>query len=232
MEQTFIPTNTWDAPATAFPFRTHLGGSNDLPLGDSVLVNAPGEAAQAELARALQGIGLEARICGQTETPQSTSVAEPVCHLATADALPALLHRGEPALLAPPLVVVLTQAARDSSRLVAKAHAFDVLTTPLNQAEFARVVTAAAEEGRLRRAFRHKIAQFRGRLARLSRDENDVLEAVCDGHLNKQIARDLKISVRTVEQRRRRVFEKMEVPSAVTLALQLSAVRTLELLNR
>ena len=55
-----------------------------------------------------------------------------------------------------------------------------------------------------------------------------MLGAVCDGKLNKQIAGEQGVSVRTVEQRRRRVFAKMGVDSAVPLADWMATVRTLE----
>ncbi|WP_418321301.1 response regulator transcription factor [Piscinibacter sakaiensis] len=56
------------------------------------------------------------------------------------------------------------------------------------------------------------------RLAELSDRERDVMELVIDGRQNKQIADALNISVRTVEVHRSRVFEKMDVRSAVELS--------------
>jgi two-component system response regulator DctR len=44
------------------------------------------------------------------------------------------------------------------------------------------------------------------------------MERVIDGRPNKLIADELNISVRTVEVHRARVFEKMDVKSAVELA--------------
>ena len=44
------------------------------------------------------------------------------------------------------------------------------------------------------------------------------MRLVADGRLNKLIADELGISVRTVEVHRARVFEKMDVKSAVELA--------------
>ena len=56
------------------------------------------------------------------------------------------------------------------------------------------------------------------RLAELTERENDVLKLVVEGLPNKLIADQLDISVRTVEVHRSRVFEKMNVKSAVELA--------------
>src|SRR5439155_582483 len=53
--------------------------------------------------------------------------------------------------------------------------------------------------------------------------ERDVMRLVIEGRPNKLIADELDISVRTVEVHRARVFEKMEVRSAVELANLLRA---------
>lgn len=57
-----------------------------------------------------------------------------------------------------------------------------------------------------------------GRVAELTDRERDVMRLVIEGRPNKLIADALEISVRTVEVHRARVFEKMEVKSAVELA--------------
>jgi two-component system, LuxR family, response regulator DctR len=56
------------------------------------------------------------------------------------------------------------------------------------------------------------------RLAELTERERDVMRLVVAGRPNKLIADELDISVRTVEVHRARVFEKMDVKSAVELA--------------
>ena len=56
------------------------------------------------------------------------------------------------------------------------------------------------------------------RLAELTERERDVMRLVARGLPNKLIADQLAISVRTVEVHRARVFDKMEVKSAVELA--------------
>ena len=56
------------------------------------------------------------------------------------------------------------------------------------------------------------------RLDELTERERDVMRLVVEGLPNKRIADQLDISVRTVEVHRARVFDKMEVKSAVELA--------------
>jgi two-component system response regulator DctR len=65
---------------------------------------------------------------------------------------------------------------------------------------------------------------LRRQVGELSERERDVMHLIVEGLPNKLIADQLAISVRTVEVHRARVFEKMEVRSAVELANLLRAI--------
>ena len=67
-------------------------------------------------------------------------------------------------------------------------------------------------------AARREKSLLQARLAELTERERDVMRLVVEGLPNKLIADQLDISVRTVEVHRARVFDKMEVKSAVELA--------------
>lgn len=69
----------------------------------------------------------------------------------------------------------------------------------------------AIEAQRTRKVLKRRIDELTDR-------ERDVMNCVIEGLPNKLIADQLSISVRTVEVHRARVFEKMEVKSAVELA--------------
>ena len=69
----------------------------------------------------------------------------------------------------------------------------------------------ALEVQRVRRGLAERIGELTDR-------ERDVMRLVVEGLPNKLIADQLAISVRTVEVHRARVFDKMEVKSAVELA--------------
>ena len=69
-------------------------------------------------------------------------------------------------------------------------------------------------------ALRHALLS---RLAELTERERSVMKLVVEGVPNKLIADQLDISVRTVEVHRARVFDKMQVKSAVELANVLRA---------
>ena len=65
---------------------------------------------------------------------------------------------------------------------------------------------------------------LRARMGELTERERNVMRLVADGRPNKLIADELDISVRTVEVHRARVFEKMDVKSAVELSRALQQV--------
>lgn len=63
------------------------------------------------------------------------------------------------------------------------------------------------------------------RLAQLTQREREVLDLVVAGRLNKQIADDLDISMKTVEAHRARVMEKMGVRTLAELVKAVMAVK-------
>ncbi|WP_218509579.1 response regulator transcription factor [Variovorax sp. dw_308] len=67
-------------------------------------------------------------------------------------------------------------------------------------------------------------SRLSARMGELTERERDVMQRVVEGLPNKLIADQLAISVRTVEVHRARIFEKMDVKSAVELANLLRAM--------
>jgi len=99
-----------------------------------------------------------------------------------------------------------------------KKGARDFVEKPFNDNDLVdRVIEALAydAEQRARDAGQASIA---ARLATLTQRERQVMDLVIAGKLNKVIADDLGISMRTVEVHRAHVFEKMGVKTAVELA--------------
>lgn len=99
-----------------------------------------------------------------------------------------------------------------------KRGAFDFCEKPFSDnALVDRIEQALAKSGAVLAARRAKGA-VQARLAELTERERDVMRLVVEGLPNKLIADQLDISVRTVEVHRARVFDKMDVKSAVELA--------------
>ncbi len=99
-----------------------------------------------------------------------------------------------------------------------KRGAFDFCEKPFSDnALVDRVEQALARALAFVQAQRETV-RLRARQAELTERERDVMRLVVEGLPNKLIADRLDISVRTVEVHRSRVFDKMEVKSAVELA--------------
>jgi two-component system response regulator DctR len=99
-----------------------------------------------------------------------------------------------------------------------KRGAFDFCEKPFSDnALVDRVVQAVARSAEVL-ARQWAQSQLQLRMAELTQRERDVMALVAKGLPNKLIADQLEISVRTVEVHRARVFEKMDVKSAVELA--------------
>ena len=62
-------------------------------------------------------------------------------------------------------------------------------------------------------------------LKTLTPREHDILNRVVSGRLNKEIASELGITIRTVKQHRGRVMEKMEANSLAELVTMIVTVR-------
>ena len=99
-----------------------------------------------------------------------------------------------------------------------KRGAFDFCEKPFSDNALVDRVEQALALSRERLLERGQRQQLEQRLSELTERERDVMRLVAKGLPNKLIADELDISVRTVEVHRARVFDKMEVKSAVELA--------------
>jgi two-component system response regulator DctR len=99
-----------------------------------------------------------------------------------------------------------------------KRGAFDFVEKPFADNALVDRVELALEKSTAAILKRRDADAVAKRLAELTDRERDVMRLVIEGRPNKLIADELDISVRTVEVHRARVFEKMEVRSAVELA--------------
>lgn len=122
--------------------------------------------------------------------------------------------------LLPLLPVILLTGHGDVPTAVAtvKRGAFDFVEKPFsNNGLVDRVEAALAASAQAIHA-RRSAEHLRDALADLTEREREVMRLVLEGRPNKLIADELNISVRTVEVHRARIFDKMDVKSAVELA--------------
>ena len=116
-------------------------------------------------------------------------------------------------------IIILTGHADVSMTVRAmKSGALDFIEKPFNNQDLLERVQQALEiDARQRREDeRQRIASER--LSSLTSREHEVLEKVLYGKLNKTIAAELGISMKTVEAHRAKVMEKMGVNSPLELA--------------
>jgi two-component system, LuxR family, response regulator DctR len=99
-----------------------------------------------------------------------------------------------------------------------KRGAFDFCEKPFSDNALVDRIEDALRRSAEVLAAQRKKGALHNRLAELTERERDVMGLVAKGLPNKLIADQLAISVRTVEVHRARVFDKMEVKSAVELA--------------
>lgn len=96
--------------------------------------------------------------------------------------------------------------------------AIDFLEKPFNDNQLVDKVIAALSQEAQRRAHPGQAEIVAQLIDQLTPREREVMHAVLAGKMNKVIADELGISMRTVEVHRARILEKMGVRSAVELA--------------
>ncbi len=96
-----------------------------------------------------------------------------------------------------------------------RGGALDFLTKPVSRPVLLKAVEAALELDRQSWQAESARGEFQARLDKLSQRERQVLDLAISGMQNKEIARELGLSHRTVEVHRSRLFLKLGVTSIV-----------------
>ncbi|AOB31008.1 MULTISPECIES: response regulator transcription factor [Bordetella] len=98
-----------------------------------------------------------------------------------------------------------------------KKGAIDFLEKPFNESDLREIVARMLEQATQRVSKFQAQRDHEAMLARLTAREQQVLERIVAGRLNKQIADDLGISIKTVEAHRANIMEKLEVTTVADL---------------
>lgn len=117
-----------------------------------------------------------------------------------------LRHHGH----APPIIVVASQASLSLCVRAMRCGAIDFLEEPVELDRLLDRIEEALKLCRHNDSSTESAASVRARYQALTPREKEVVALVTRGHSNKQIARRLEISYRTVEIHRRNALRKMD----------------------
>jgi FixJ family two-component response regulator len=110
---------------------------------------------------------------------------------------------------APPVIFITGHGDVPMAVSRLKAGAIDFLEKPFSQEELCGLVTQALAKFESMRVAQGESKSRDEKLARLTGREAQVLERIVAGRLNKQIADDLNISIKTVEAHRANIMDKL-----------------------
>jgi two-component system response regulator FixJ len=115
-------------------------------------------------------------------------------------------------------IIFLTGFAEVSIAVEAmKRGAFDFIEKPFSAQFLLSKIQSALENSKLRRAKVLEDQAISARMALLTPRERNVIQHVVAGQSSREISEKLGISVRTVENHRARILEKLHVDSTVDL---------------
>ena len=118
-----------------------------------------------------------------------------------------------------PLPVIVLTAYADVPMAVGamRTGAVTVLQKPCPDAELLAAIQQAVEADQANHLQNRQREDIRRRIERLSDGERKVMDLALSGKMNREIASELGIGLRTVEKRRHNVMEKMQVESLAEL---------------
>lgn len=116
-----------------------------------------------------------------------------------------------------PVIMMTGHGSIDLCRRAFKNGAFEFLTKPVDADLLIETVGAALEQQKQSQQLRENQADLQAKLATLSAREQEVMALIIQGKSNKEMARDLLLSPRTVEAHRASLFARLEINSLAKL---------------
>ena len=125
-----------------------------------------------------------------------------------------------------PIIIITGHGDVPMSVRAMKAGATDFIEKPFNDELLLDSIRNALLLDGSQRDQQAELAELAGRLALLTPREHEVMDMVTQGKSNKEIARTLDVSAKTVEAHRAKVMEKMQAKSLAALVrMSISAQR-------
>ena len=118
-----------------------------------------------------------------------------------------------------PIIFLTGHADIQTTVHVMKAGADDLLTKPVDKATLVEAIERALARISRMQANHEQLGPLRALVSHLSPRERQVFESVVRGKMNKEIARELGTTERTIKAHRQQVMKKMKVTSLAELVM-------------
>lgn len=116
-----------------------------------------------------------------------------------------------------PVIIMTGHGNINLCRRAFKSGAFEFLTKPIDADLLLETVSGAMAQFQRQASQRQQATLLRDKLNMLSAREHEVMALMMEGKSNKEIAKDLQLSARTVEAHRANLFAKLEINSLAKL---------------
>jgi FixJ family two-component response regulator len=116
-----------------------------------------------------------------------------------------------------PVIFLSGRADVPKAVLAVKSGAIDFIEKPFDYRQIVELVRECLRRDAASRAGREEARIRAERMATLTQREREVLDRVIAGKVNRIIAEEMQISIKTVEAHRARIMEKLEVDSVAEL---------------
>lgn len=126
-----------------------------------------------------------------------------------------------------PLILVSNQLSTRMVVRVMQEGAQTVLESPVEKEDLYFAVRKALQENERRVEMERQRVALASKFAAISTGEQEVLEHLCEGLSNRDIAKTLRVHVRTVEARKQRLLKKAGCKTVPKLLLSYQRYRTM-----